>query len=115
MGENESKELPELKILYDELWSDAKTLFRDMSRSISIYLYAGVLTVIVAVFAFTTAYSMFSALSSNTSNIFLWSFGIVEITCAVVAVAFGGLLLSWYRRLRKKYWKLIEMEENLRD
>ncbi len=38
---DEDKELPELKELYYELWSDARTMIKDMKRSIYIYPFTG--------------------------------------------------------------------------
>jgi hypothetical protein len=43
---NEDKELPQLKALYDELWSDARTMIKDMNKSIYVYLFAGFLTLV---------------------------------------------------------------------
>lgn len=113
--EDKNKELPELKTLYDELWSDAKTMVKDMNKSISIYLYAGFVTLLVSAFAITAAVSYLYALFSGASNLTIWFFSIMETVSAVVTVAFGARLLSWYRRLKKKYSKLIQMGETLRD
>jgi hypothetical protein len=33
----ENKELPQLKTLYDELWSDARTMIKDMKKA-SLYI-----------------------------------------------------------------------------
>lgn len=113
--EDDNKELPELKTLYDELWSDARTMVKDMTKSISIYLYAGIVTLLVSAFAITAAVSYLYALFSGASNLAIWFFSIMETVSAVVTVAFGAKLLSWYRRLKKKYSKLIQREKTLSD
>jgi len=43
---DEVKELPQLKALYDELWTDARTMIKDMNKSIYVYLFAGFLTLV---------------------------------------------------------------------
>lgn len=112
---NENEELSELKTLYDELWSDAKTLFKDMNRSIAMYLYAGFMTILLSVFAALLAVTYLSALFSGISTPIVWFYSILETLSAVVTLAFGAKLLSWYLRLKTKYRKVIQMGENLRD
>ena len=46
---DEDKELPQLKALYDELWNDARTIIKDMNKSIYIYLFAGFLSLVFSV------------------------------------------------------------------
>jgi hypothetical protein len=114
--ENDDIELPELKTLYDELWSDAKTLFKDLHKSIIICLYAGIVTLCISPLAILSAIIYFSAaIFSGTSNLMVWFYAVVETIAAVVTVSFGAILLIWYRKLHKKYARLIQMEKNIGD
>lgn len=113
--EDDNKELAELKTLYDELWSDARTMIRDMRKSISIYLYAGLVTLIVAVSAILSALPYFILVFSGMGNMFAWLFVVIETVAAVVIIWFAARLLIWYRRLTKRYAKLIQIEKNWRS
>lgn len=113
--EDDNKQLSELKTIYDELWSDAKTLFKDMKKSIVIYLYAGFVTLIVAVSAIVNAIPYFLLILLGKGNLFDWSFVIIEIVAAVVVVSFAAKLLMWYKGLKRRYARLIHMEKSLGD
>jgi hypothetical protein len=110
----EDKTLIELKTLYDELWSDAKTLVKDMNRSIYIYLYAGIVTLFVAVFGLTIVSPYFLAILLGSNNPLIWSYVVIELVAAIVVIWSGARLLIWYRRLKKRYSNLMEMERKWR-
>lgn len=106
----DDKKLADLKTIYDELWADATTLIKDMKKSVNIYLYAGLVTLIVAFTSLTNAAPYFVAIIGGIGNVFAWIFVFVEVTMATVVIAFGARLIIWYRKLKKRYAKLIEME-----
>ena len=108
--ENDDKELAELKTIYDELWSDAKTLVKDMKRSIYIYLYAGLVTLVVAITSIFTASPYILAILLGTNNPLIWLFVVIELVAAIAVISFGARFLVWYRRLKKRYSNLMEME-----
>jgi hypothetical protein len=114
--EDAGKELSELKTLYDELWSDARTLVKDMKKSILIYLYAGLVTLIVAFASLVGALPYFLLLLSlGTGNLVVWAVVVIEVVGNVIVISFGARLLIWYRKLKRRYSKLLEMERNWRS
>ena len=112
---DEDKELPELKALYDELWSNARTMIKDMKKSIYIYLFTGFITLVFSVIMIGTAISDWSKILSGNASTLTYFYAIVETPGAVFYVAFGVLLLYWYNKLKNRYAKLIQLEETIRD
>lgn len=106
----DDKKLADLKTIYDELLLDAKTLIIDMKKSVNIYLYAGLVTLMVAFTSLMSSAPYFVAIIIGTGNVLSWILVIFEITSATVVIAFGARLIIWYRKLKKRYAKLIEME-----
>lgn len=109
------EELSSLKTLYDELWSDAKTMIKDMKKSIAVYQYAGYVTIVVAIAALFSAAPYFTIAFFGAGNFWVWLFAIWEIVAAVVILSFAAKLLIWYRKLKKRYSKLIQLEKDLGD
>lgn len=109
------KELPELKALYDELWSDARTMIKDMKRSVSIYLFAGFITLVFSVIMIGTAISDWNKILSGSASTLTYFYAIVETPGAVFYVAFGVVLLYWYNKLKNRYAKLITLEKTIED
>lgn len=112
---DEDNELPELKALYDELWRDARTMIKDMKRSIYVYLFTGFITLVFSVIIIGTAISDWSKILSGSASTLTYFYAIIETPGAVFYVAFGVLLLYWYNKLKNRYAKLIQLEETIRD
>jgi uncharacterized BrkB/YihY/UPF0761 family membrane protein len=112
---DEDNELAQLKALYDELWSDAKSMIKDMNRSISIYFFAGLITLAFSTIIIGIAVSDLNKILSNGASSLTYFYVIVEVPGAVLMIIFGITLLYWYRKLRKRYQKLIEMEKKIDD
>lgn len=110
---NEDEELAQLKVLYDELWSDAKSMIKDMNRSISIYFFAGLITLAFSTVIIGTAVSDLIKILSNGATSLTYFYVIFEVPGAVLMIIFGVTLLHWYRKLKKRYSKLIEMEKKI--
>ena len=70
MEENYAK-LSELRTVYDELWSDAKTLAKEMKRSIWLYIYAAYVTIVVIVASITSAIPYYIQAFLGTANVYL--------------------------------------------
>ena len=109
------KELPELKALYDELWSNARTMIKDMKRSIYIYLFTGFITLAFSVIMIGTAISDWNKILSGSASTLTYFYAIVETPGAVFYVAFGVALLYWYNKLKKRYARLIRLEKTIED
>jgi len=111
---DEEKELPQLKALYDELWSDARIMIKDMNKSIYVYLFAGFLSLIFSTIMIGSGISNWIKIFSGETNTLTYFYVIAETFGSVAYVIFGIMLLHWYRKLRGRYSKLIKMEKSLR-
>jgi len=109
------RELPELKALYDELWSNARTMIKDMRKSIYLYLFAGFITLAFSAIMIGTAVSDWNKILSGSASTLTYFYAIVETPGAVFYVAFGVLLLYWYNKLKTRYERLIQLEETIED
>ena len=112
---DENKELPELKALYDELWSNARTMIKDMKRSIYIYLFTGFITLAFSAIMIGTAISDWNKILSGNASTLTYFYAIAETPSAVFYVAFGVVLLYWYNKLRNRYARLIRLEKTIED
>jgi hypothetical protein len=111
---DENEELPQLKELYDELWNDARSLIKDMNKSIYVYLFAGFLSLVFSVIMIGSGISNWNKIFSGDTNTLTYVYVTAETFGSFVYVAFGIALLYWYRKLKGRYSKLIKMEESLR-
>ena len=112
---DEDKELPQLKALYDELWSDARTMIKDMKKSIFVYLFTGFITLVFSTIMIGTAISDWNKILSGGASTLTYFYAIVETPGAAFYVAFGVILLYWHNKLKNRYSKLIKMEKELED
>ncbi len=112
---DKDKDLPELKVLYEELWSDARTMIKDMKRSIFIYLFTGFITLAFSVIIIGTAISDWNKILSGSASTLTYFYAIVETPGAVFYIVFGILLLYWYNKLKNHYARLIRLEKNIED
>ncbi len=112
---DEDKELPELKALYDELWSNARTMIKDMRKSIYLYLFAGFITLAFSAIMIGTAISDWNKILLGSASALTYFYAIVETPGAVFYVAFGVLLLYWYNKLKNRYERLIQLEKTIED
>ena len=110
----DDKKLEDLKTIYDELWSDAKVLVKDMRKSVYVYLYAGLVTLIVALSSVISATPFYTLILIGKGNLLTWAFVIFEIIATIFVIAFGIRFIRWFLTLKKRYSKLIEMEKNWR-
>jgi hypothetical protein len=109
----ENEELAQLKTVYDELWSDAKTMIKDMKKSIYLYLFAGFITLVFSVIMIGTAISDWNKILLGGASTLTYFYAIVETPGAVFYVAFGVVLLYWYYKLKNRYAKLIQLEKTI--
>jgi hypothetical protein len=114
MVADEDKELPQLKALYDELWSDARTMIKDMNKSIYVYLFAGFLSLVFSTIMIGSGISNWNKIFSGDASTLTYFYVIAETFGSVVYVIFGITLLHWYRKLKGRYSKLIKIEQSLR-
>ena len=111
----EEKELPQLKALYDALWSDARTMIKDMKRSIFVYLFTGIITLAFSAIMVGTAISDWTKILAGGASTLTYFYAMIETPGAVFYIAFGVFLLYWHNKLRNRYSKLIQIEKELED
>jgi hypothetical protein len=112
---DEDKELPELKALYDELWSDARTMIKDMKKSIFVYLFTGFITLAFSAIMIGTAISDWNKILSGSASTLTYLYAIAGTLGSVFYVPFGVALLYWHNKLKNRYSKLIKIEKELED
>jgi len=112
---DEDKELPGLKAVYDELWSDARTMIKDMRRSIFVYLFTGFITLVFSVIMIGTAISDWNKILSGSASTLTYLYAVAGTLGTVFYVPFGVALLYWYNKLRNRYARLIQLEKTIED
>ena len=111
----EDEELTQLKTLYDELWHDARTMIKDMNRSIYMYLFSGFITLAFSAIMIGTAISDWNKIVLGNASTLTYFYAIVETPGSVLMVIFGVSLLYWYYKLKNRYSRLIRMGKTLED
>ena len=111
----EDEELTQLKTLYDELWHDARTMIKDMNRSIYMYLFSGFITLAFSAIMIGTAISDWNKIVLGNASTLTYFYAIVETPGSVMMVIFGVSLLYWYYKLKNRYSRLIRMGKTLED
>ncbi|UCH71194.1 MAG: hypothetical protein JSV29_04305 [Candidatus Bathyarchaeota archaeon] len=111
----ENKELAELKTVYDELWSDAKIMIKDMNNSITMVFLFGVVMFAMFTIEMGTAIEMYSKIASGSARALDYFYLVATAFGSVVTVVAGVTMLRWYYKLKNRYAKLIQLEKNLED
>lgn len=111
----EEAELIKLRTVYDELWRDAKTMIKDMRRSVMIYLYSGSITLILGIYSLISAILYSLALITGDTSLLNYFYAVFDASASVVITVFSVKLLKWYSELKRRYSKLIEMEKTVED
>jgi hypothetical protein len=112
---DKDEDLSELKAVYDELWRDAKTMIKDMKRSIHLYSFTGFITLVFSVIMIGTAISDWNKILSGNIGTFTYLYAIAGTLGSVIYVALGVLLIYWYNKLKNRYTRLIQLEKTIRD
>jgi len=111
----ENKELSQLKMVYDELWSDAKTMVKDMNRSITMVFLFGLTMIAIFPINMGTLIEMYSKIPSGTARALDYFYLVATALGSVVTVVAGIMMLRWYSKLKNRYAKLIQLEKTIED
>jgi hypothetical protein len=111
--EDEDKELVQLRTLYDELWEDARTMIKDMNRSISVFFWSGLVIVLLSITFFANAMQSLQNVLAGSTGVLDYLYLGVRLFAFVVMVLFGSSLLLWYRKLRNRYSRLVQMGKTI--
>jgi len=111
----ENGELTQLKVVYDELWRDARTMVRDMNRSIRSVFLVGFFMLWGAVMQSLSAHQIYMKILGGSTR-WLDQFYLYAISLGVVVMIVGGIVtLRSYSELKKRYARLSELEKTLED
>ena len=109
------EDLTPLKALYDELWRDAKTLVRDMNRTIKSVYLAGVFMLCTAGMQALSAHQVYMKILGGSTR-WLDYFYLFSISLGVVIMTAGGIgFIRAHNELKERYARLIEVEKTLED
>ena len=111
--EDEDKELKQLKTLYDELWEDARTMIKDMSRSKSVYFWSGLTIVFLSITVFANAMESLHNVLEGSTGALDYFYLSVRLFGTVVLAIFGANLLRWYQKLKNRYSRLVQIEKTI--
>jgi hypothetical protein len=107
--EENGLDIPELKAVYDELWSDAKALANDMKSSIKITRYAAFSTLAVLLAILTIAIPNLIAVATGDLNPLSLIIVAVTMPLVVLHAFFSRKLFRISNKLERKYSKLVEL------
>ena len=111
----ENGELAQLKVVYDELWRDARTMVRDMNRSIKAVYLSGFFMLLTAVMQALSAHQVYMKILGGSTR-WLDQFYLYSISLGVVVMMVGGFwTLRSYNELKNRYARLSELEKTLED
>jgi hypothetical protein len=111
----ENKELAQLKTVYDELWSDAKTMIKDMNRSITMVFLFGLTMFAIVPIEMGTSIEMYSKVASGSARALDYLYLAAGAVGSVVMVVAGVMMIRWYYKLKNRYAKLIQLEKTIED
>jgi hypothetical protein len=115
MKDMENGELAQLKTVYDELWRDAKTMVRDMNRSIKSVYLSGFFMLLMACMQALSAHQVYMKILGG-STMWLDYFYLYAISLGVIVMIVGGVwTLRSYNELKKRYANLIDLEKTLEE
>ena len=111
----EDEELTQLKTVYDELWRDARTMVRDMNRTIKSVYLSGFFMLLLAGMQALSAHQVYMKILEGSTR-WLDQFYLYTISLGVVVMIVGGIwTLRSYNELKKRYARLSELEKTLED
>jgi len=111
----ENNELAQLKTVYDELWSDAKTMIKDMNNGITMVFLFGLVMFAMFTIEMGTAIRMYSNIASGSVSALDYFYLVATAFGSVVTVVAGVMMLRWYYKLKNRYAKLIQLEKTIED
>jgi len=108
-------DLTQLKLVYDELWHDARTMVRDMNRSIKSVYISGTFMLLTALMQTLSAHQVYMKILGGSTR-WLDQFYLYTISLGVIIMVVGGIVtLRSYYELKNRYMRLSELEKTLED
>ncbi len=111
----EEDELIQLKTVYDELWQDAKTMIKDVTRSIKAVFFVGYMMLVIAFLQFFSAHQIYMKIVEGSTRM-LDYFYLITISVGVVILIVGGIWsIRGYYKLKNRYKRIIQLEKKIGD
>lgn len=101
--------LEDLRALYEDLWKDARTLATDMGRSIWLYLFSGIFTLVYGIVILAYAVASWQHILAGSRELADYAAAVGETIGGVIQVIVGPLLIRWYLKLKSRYARLASM------
>lgn len=111
----ENDELPQLKTVYDELWRDAKTMIKDMTRSIKAVFFTGYMMLTIALLTFLSAHQTYMKIVLGSTRTLDYFYLIAESFGVVIMIVAGIWCIRIYYKLKNRYRRLIQLEKAIED
>ena len=111
----ENEKLSDLKTAYDELWRDARTMVKDMNRSITIVFLFGLSMLSIAPIELGTLVEMYAKITAGSARWLDYFYMLAGAFGAVISTVAGIFMIRWYNKLKNRYSKLIELEKTLEE
>jgi hypothetical protein len=111
----ENDELPQLKTVYDELWHDAKTMIKDMIRSIKAVFFVGYMMLTIALLTFLSAHQTYMKIVLGSTRTLDYFYLIAESLGVVIMIVAGIWCIRGYYKLKNRYRQIFEMEKTIED
>jgi hypothetical protein len=115
MKQMEDEELSDLKTVYDELWSDAKTMIKDMNNNITIVFLFGLTLLAVAPMELGTVVQMYARITTGSTSWLNYFYLIGSSIGMVISPVAGIGMIRWYYKLKNRYARVVELEKRLED
>jgi hypothetical protein len=111
----EDESLTQLKMVYDELWRDARTMIKDMNRTIKSVFLVSFFMFWGAGMQFLSAHQVYMKILGGSTRV-LDYFYLTAISLGVIIMVVAGIwTLRSYNELKNRYARLIELEKRLED
>jgi hypothetical protein len=111
----ENDELPQLKTVYDELWSDAKTMIKDVTGTIKVVYSYSALMFVIAILMFLSAHQTYMKIILGSTRTLDYFYLAAESFFMIIMIVAGIWCVRWYNKLKNRYSRIIQLEKTFED
>ena len=111
----EEMELTPLKKVYDELWSDAKTMIKDMHAAIRMVFSLSCMMFVVAILELLSAHQTYRRIVAGSTRGLDYFYLVFMVGTAVFLIITGVVMLRYYKTLNNRYARVIQLDKTIED
>jgi membrane protein YqaA with SNARE-associated domain len=111
----EDEKIAQLKTVYDELWSDAKTMIKDMNNNITVVFLFGLAMLAIAPMELGTVVQMYARITAGSTRWLDYFYLIATSFGSVISAVAGVAMIRWYYKLKNRYARVIQLEKTFED